>query len=66
MILLLHMNQGKDEWWWSTLWKSKCLLKTRIFVCIVMENKVLTWDNGKKQVGRARIDVLCVSLKGNQ
>jgi hypothetical protein len=36
-------------WWWKAVWKLVFPLKTRIFLWLVLENKVLMWDNGQKR-----------------
>jgi hypothetical protein len=47
---------GMDEliWWWKTMWKFKCSLKYCILVCLVLENKALTWHNLQKRSQRAK------------
>jgi hypothetical protein len=43
-------------WWWKTIWKYKCPLKSRIFMWLALNNMILTWDQcqrrGKEGPGR--------------
>ena len=40
--------QGKvheeSVWWWKSVWRYHCPLKTKIFMWFLLINKVLTWD----------------------
>jgi len=36
-------------WWWKKIWKYKYPLKTRIYMWLALDNKVLTWDNLQKR-----------------
>jgi hypothetical protein len=43
-------DRGEErKWWWKVVWKLGCPPKIRIFIWLVLANKVLTWDNGQKR-----------------
>ena len=45
------ISEGVEEerrWWWKIVWKMHTPLKIRIFLCLVLERKILTWDNKEK------------------
>lgn len=49
-VLFDDGNKDQEPTWWSwNLWKFKCLLKNRIFMWLVLNNKALTWDNIQKK-----------------
>jgi hypothetical protein len=39
---------GEVKAWWSPLWKVNAPLKVKNLTWLVLENKILTWDNGVK------------------
>ena len=57
---ILEEGPKERDWWRGLVWKLPCLLKTRIFVWLVLANKLLTWDNEQKRswVGPGRC-ILC-------
>jgi len=46
--------------WRNTLWKWDCPLKLKLFSWLVVENKVLSWDNLQRRASLGRVFALCV------
>ena len=42
------MHVGPKIWWWGYLWKLNVHLKLKITLWLVLNNKLLTWENGVK------------------
>lgn len=45
----VESEEGERKWWWKVIWKLSCPLKTKIFLWLVLANKVLSWDNCRKR-----------------
>lgn len=49
MDVMLAADLRNDKaWWWHLICEQSSPLKTGIFLCLALSNKVLTWDNGQK------------------
>jgi hypothetical protein len=43
-VLSSRGDLGVQRWWWKKVWKFKCPSKSHIFIWLLLNNKVLTWD----------------------
>jgi hypothetical protein len=42
-------EENDRKWWWKSVWKIKSPIKQKVFLWLVLANKILTWDNCKKR-----------------
>ena len=42
-------EENDQKWWWKSVWKIKSPIKQKVFLWLVLANKILTWDNCKKR-----------------
>ena len=55
----------KDKcWWWNKLWENNIPLKTILTFWLAMNNRLLTWENMRKQGFQGHS--LCVLCKSNE
>lgn len=52
--------RGVKVQWWKVIWKLENRLNIRNFFSLLLENKILTWDNDKNKVGEVLIGVFHV------
>jgi hypothetical protein len=48
-VLCDNEDLGAQAWWYKKIWKFKCLMKGKIFMWLVLSNKVPTRDNLQKR-----------------
>jgi len=50
-VRYIHLNidqaQQNRALWWKGVWKLQCPLKSRLFLCCAIKNKLSTWDRMK-------------------
>jgi hypothetical protein len=42
-------DMGVQKWWWKKISRFKCPSKSCVFSWLLLNNKVLTWDNFQKR-----------------
>jgi len=55
----LSLTKGEDYCWWTKVWKLNASLKSRIFLWLVLANKILTQIIYKRNLGKDRVSICC-------
>jgi hypothetical protein len=48
-LSLQSLNPAEIRWWWSKLWKVKAPPKSILFMWLILNNRVLTWEMLQKR-----------------
>ena len=62
--LFYNMRDSKRNWWYEALLEWNIPLKIKLFCWLMLENKILTWDN-LCEVELVLIFALCVTWMQN-
>ena len=59
--LTWHEKQENRKWWWHVLWKFLAPRKNKLFMWLILKDRVLTWDQiSKRGTKGPRVCCLCM------
>jgi hypothetical protein len=64
-VSLKSLDPTEIKWWWSKLWKVKSPPKSILFIWLILNNRVLTWEmlQNKNKIGPRKCSLCNVNRR---